>query len=82
VLFRSWFSTLYPPNTTNPDRYQWSADAMLAPAVANSSDGVISARSAHTGGVNAAFVDGSVTYISDSVDSTVYNAYGSRNGGN
>ena len=78
----SWFSTLYPPNTTNPDRYQWSFDAMLAPAVANSSDGVISARSAHPGGVNAAFVDGSVTFISDSVDSTVYNAYGSRNGGN
>ena len=78
----SWFSTLYPPNTTNPDRYQWSSDAMLAPAVANSSDGVISARSAHPGGVNAAFVDGSVTFISDSVDSTVYNAYGSRNGGN
>jgi prepilin-type N-terminal cleavage/methylation domain-containing protein/prepilin-type processing-associated H-X9-DG protein len=78
----SWFSTLYPPNTTNPDRYQWSSDAMLAPAVANSSDGVISARSAHPGGVNAAFVDGSVTFMSDSVDSTVYNAYGSRNGGN
>lgn len=78
----SWFSTLYPPNTTNPDRYQWSSDAVFAPAVADSSDGVISARSVHPGGVNAAFVDGSVTFISDTVDSTVYNAYGSRNGGN
>ena len=78
----SWFSTLYPPNTSNPDRYQWSSDAPRAPAVADSSDGVISTRSAHAGGVNAAFVDGSVTFISDSVDSTVFNAYGSRNGGN
>jgi hypothetical protein len=32
--------------------------------------------------VNAAFVDGSVTFISDSIESAVYNAYGSRNGGN
>jgi len=77
----SWFSTLYPPNTSNPDRYQWSANDMLAPAVADSSDGVISARSAHAGGVNAAFVDGAVTFISDSVDSAVYKAFGSRAGG-
>jgi prepilin-type processing-associated H-X9-DG protein len=38
-------------------------------------------RSAHTGGVNVTLADGSTHFVSNSVDETVYQAYGSRNGG-
>jgi prepilin-type processing-associated H-X9-DG protein len=41
----------------------------------------ISARSAHTGGVNAALCDGSVTFISDSIDLTTYRAMSTSAGG-
>ena len=38
-------------------------------------------RSYHTGGVNMGFADGSTQFISDSVSETVFQALGSRNGG-
>jgi prepilin-type N-terminal cleavage/methylation domain-containing protein/prepilin-type processing-associated H-X9-DG protein len=39
------------------------------------------ARSRHTGGVNVAFCDGSVHFVSDAIDVTVWHGLGSRNGG-
>jgi len=41
----------------------------------------IAARSRHPGGVNVAFCDGSVRFISDSIDLETWRALGSRNGG-
>ena len=41
---------------------------------------IISARSRHTGGVNVTMVDGSVRFVSDSVDRGVWRGVGSRNG--
>ena len=38
-------------------------------------------RSQHTGGVNFAFVDGHVSFISDSIDQDLYEALSTRNGG-
>ncbi len=38
-------------------------------------------RSDHSGGVNFAFVDGSVRFVSDEIDGTIYKALATRNGG-
>jgi prepilin-type N-terminal cleavage/methylation domain-containing protein len=43
--------------------------------------GVFAARSLHTGGVNLVRCDGSVTFVSDSVDLTLWRAYGTIAGG-
>jgi prepilin-type N-terminal cleavage/methylation domain-containing protein/prepilin-type processing-associated H-X9-DG protein len=40
----------------------------------------MAARSYHTGGVNMAFCDGSVHFIPDSIDMSVYEALGTRSG--
>ncbi|QDT31424.1 DUF1559 family PulG-like putative transporter [Thalassoglobus polymorphus] len=41
---------------------------------------LIAASSLHHGGVNSLFADGSVHFISDSIDETVWQSLGSRNG--
>ncbi|HEY1380637.1 MAG TPA: DUF1559 domain-containing protein [Gemmataceae bacterium] len=43
--------------------------------------GAITARSYHTGGVNALFMDGSVRFVADSVSQATWRALGTRNGG-
>lgn len=43
--------------------------------------GAITASSGHRGGVNVAMGDGAVTFVSDSVDKTVWWSMGSRNAG-
>ncbi|WP_407673527.1 DUF1559 domain-containing protein [Paludisphaera rhizosphaerae] len=43
-------------------------------------DGIFSARSRHTGGVNLLMMDGSVKFCRDTVDLRVWHAIGSRNG--
>jgi prepilin-type processing-associated H-X9-DG protein len=78
------FTTLYPPNTTRPDRFNWCAirPPVDAPCIQTTTDMQLAARSYHSGGmVNAARVDGSVASISEGIDVIVYNALGSRNGG-
>jgi len=42
---------------------------------------IISARSLHTGGVNASMGDGSVRFVSSSIDLVVWRAQGTRDGG-
>jgi len=42
---------------------------------------IISARSKHTGGVNATMGDGSVRFVSDSIDLAIWRAVGTRDGG-
>ena len=43
--------------------------------------GRLTARSIHSGGVNAAFADGSVRFIPVSISPSIWTAWGSRNGG-
>jgi len=43
--------------------------------------GLSTARSVHPGGANAGFCDGSVQFISDSIDQKVFEAMATRNGG-
>jgi hypothetical protein len=42
---------------------------------------VFAARSQHTGGVQVARCDGSTSLISNSIDLSVWRAFGTRNGG-
>ncbi len=76
------FSTLYPPNTTVGDRGTWCIDSPQAPCQANGTDNLNnSLRSHHPGGVQAARADGSVHFISNDIDATLYRGLGTRSGG-
>jgi prepilin-type N-terminal cleavage/methylation domain-containing protein len=79
----SSLSTLYPPNTTVSDKLPYCSNA-LAKAPCNGGSGanhVISARSYHRGGVNAALAGGAVRFVTDGIDPLAWQAAGSRNGG-
>jgi prepilin-type N-terminal cleavage/methylation domain-containing protein/prepilin-type processing-associated H-X9-DG protein len=77
------FSTRIPPNTLVPDQFDWCSSQPVprAPCIWTGVNMFLSARSYHTGGVNLGLADGSVRFISDSVDPVAYKALGSRNGG-
>ncbi|MEZ6139295.1 MAG: DUF1559 domain-containing protein [Zavarzinella sp.] len=76
-------STLYPPNTTVGDNVQGYCVAIPnVPCAAQSTgNNYMSARSRHTGGVNACLADGSVRFVRSSVTPAAWTAMGSRNGG-
>ena len=69
------FNTIAPPNWRLPTCEYTSS------GYAADRDGVYPARSKHPGGVNNAYVDGSVTFIGDDVDTSLYQALGTRDGG-
>jgi prepilin-type N-terminal cleavage/methylation domain-containing protein len=81
------FSTLYTPNTSVPDRVDWCSANPVPQAPCIPSQGsdlgnlYMSARSYHPGGVNLGLCDASVRFVSDEIAPLVYNALGSRNGG-
>jgi len=70
------FNTLATPNWKYPS-------CMSASSSGNhgSSTGIYVARSRHPGGVNFTLADGSVRFITETIDLTTYHALGSRNGG-
>jgi prepilin-type processing-associated H-X9-DG protein len=76
------FSTLYPPNTSVPDQFNWCSHTppSYAPCIQSLSNIHVSARSYHAGGVNVCRVDGSVDSATEGVDARVWQAMGSRNG--
>jgi len=81
------FSTLYPPNTSVADA-QYSCGTNLNPwqpcvAVAGGANSINSARSYHNGrgGVNAAFCDGTVRWIGNTILLPAWQAMGTRDGG-
>lgn len=77
--FSFYSSTLYnhvaPPNWSFHDCGSWSS---ISDAPGEHS--IITARSNHPGGVQAARGDGSVSFYSDSIDLAVWRAGGSRHG--
>jgi prepilin-type N-terminal cleavage/methylation domain-containing protein len=78
------FSTMYPPNSTvgdNPQGYCVPIPKAPCTSAPSTSNGFSLARSYHTGGVNAGLGDGAVRFISDSVTPSVYQALGTRAGG-
>lgn len=74
------FTTLQPPNTTVGDGSDWLIDSRpMAPA--GSPRYVHYSRSMHPGGVNVAMADGATRFVSNNVAADVWQAAGSRNGG-
>jgi prepilin-type N-terminal cleavage/methylation domain-containing protein len=81
------FTTLYPPNTSVPDKINWLSAHPVpeAPAVpctrCFTQDLYLSTRSLHVGGVNMMAADGSTHFVPNDIDPVVYKGFGSRNGG-
>jgi prepilin-type N-terminal cleavage/methylation domain-containing protein len=81
------FTTLYPPNTSVPDKINWLSARPVPEAPAFpctrcfAQDMYLSARSYHSGGVNMTSADGGVHFIPNDIDPIVYKGFGSRNGG-
>lgn len=82
--FSTLISTLYPPNTSNPDRRGWCVNSTYAPnaGITSTIGGNGSARSNHEGGAHISLADGSVRFVSENVDLTTYNRLGSISDGN
>ncbi|WP_439624516.1 DUF1559 family PulG-like putative transporter [Gemmata sp.] len=85
----AFFQTHTGPNSGTPDQMMYCDDRIPAThpdklqCVQNRADGNqwAAARSKHTGGVNAAFADGSVRFIRNSIDPTAWKAMGTKSGG-
>jgi hypothetical protein len=78
----SWFSTIYPPNSTTPDQVGYQGvSTVKAPSTQNTTSPFLLARSNHTGGVNACLTDASVRFITNSVNATAWQYLGTSNGG-
>jgi prepilin-type processing-associated H-X9-DG protein len=82
----SGFETSLRPNDPLPDR-TWSNASWCNPTPPNPPCAflqgafVFAARSRHTGGVNAAMCDGSVRYVTNSIDAKLWNQMGTSRGG-
>jgi prepilin-type N-terminal cleavage/methylation domain-containing protein/prepilin-type processing-associated H-X9-DG protein len=68
------FNTIHTPNSNNADVYEGGCGEFDC-------SGFYTANSQHPGGVNALLGDGSVQYMSDSIDRRVWWAFGSKAGG-
>lgn len=77
-LFGSWRQTWYnhvlPPNSSTPDCMQGG------PGLVGGGNGAYSARSHHRGGVNLLLCDGSVRFVNQVLDLSVWTALATRAG--
>ena len=75
VMFFTVFNTLAPPN--------WEYPTCMACSGCSAGDsvGVYPAKSRHPGGANHGLADGSVRFLSETIDLDLYQGLGSRNGG-
>jgi prepilin-type N-terminal cleavage/methylation domain-containing protein len=84
---QSGFTTTFPPNTecdfiSGGQTYDVDFTSRREGKTANvPTYSVVTARSFHTGGVNAVFMDGSVHFVSQSISQTTWRALGTRSGG-
>jgi len=75
------FSTLYTPNQTgSPDRLVYCQSIPRAPCISTATNKVHTARSYHSGIVNACLADGSVRAVSENLAPATWQGLGSRNG--
>ncbi|NLS94174.1 MAG: DUF1559 domain-containing protein [Planctomycetaceae bacterium] len=71
----SVFNTLAPPN------WQYPSGTTCSTCSAPDNTGVYPSRSRHPGGANHALADGSVSFVSETVDLLIWHGITSRNGG-
>jgi prepilin-type N-terminal cleavage/methylation domain-containing protein/prepilin-type processing-associated H-X9-DG protein len=79
--FQTGLSFVFPPNTHvfyTAGGQQFDVDWVGGDSPTY---GAITARSYHPNGVNALFMDGSVKFITNSIDQATWRALGTRNGG-
>jgi prepilin-type N-terminal cleavage/methylation domain-containing protein/prepilin-type processing-associated H-X9-DG protein len=69
------FGSEYPPNTSVADSFN------AADATGSTGDRVMYARSEHNGGVDVAMVDGSVRFVTNTVNLTIWKAAATRKTG-
>jgi prepilin-type N-terminal cleavage/methylation domain-containing protein/prepilin-type processing-associated H-X9-DG protein len=77
----SLVSTLYTPNTTVADSQHYQGISILNVPTTQTGDNVMSARSAHQGGVNILLADGSARFVTNFVNATTWNRLGSKSDG-
>jgi prepilin-type processing-associated H-X9-DG protein len=70
----TWYNHILPPNSPVPDC------GAGGEGVAGGGPGAYTARSFHSGGVNASFADGSARFISSTIDLSVWRAVSTRAG--
>lgn len=79
-----WFTTQYPPNNFEPDRFFRCVDHVHVPCTkmpnTTGYTARLQSRSAHPGGAQIAMADGSVRFVSDSTDMDLFRALGTRYG--
>jgi len=82
------FTTFLPPNTTYSTDYgraRWDEDQFRPPMPCHGSGwwgaATFAPRSDHAGGVNASMVDGSVHFVSNTIDLEVWRAASTADGG-
>ena len=77
------FTAFCPPNTNHPDRLEEPKLCMDTPHTPciNSGDMANYARSRHVGGVYVLMADGSVHFVSNTIDRLTFQNLGSREGG-
>jgi prepilin-type processing-associated H-X9-DG protein/prepilin-type N-terminal cleavage/methylation domain-containing protein len=75
------------PNSQTPDvvgRFKATGDSLMPVAAGSPNDAIgdySAARSRHRGGVNISFCDGSVRFIGDGIQDTIWSALGTMDGG-
>ena len=83
-VLQSGATTTFPPNTLIPyvtGGQTYDVDftsALVSPAAPQHGYRVVTARSFHSGGVNAAMMDGSVRFASSDIAQTTWRALGTR----
>lgn len=80
----SLFTTFLPPNTSSSDLCRTCqgspASPYYAPCTGSTSPQAIYARSRHPGGVQAGLADGSVRFVSETINTQTWQALGTRDG--
>ena len=75
----SWFSTEFPPNSSQSDLVRRCVNDSNAPCtVATSGSTRMFARSQHVGGAHAGLADGAVRFVSENVNGATWGYLGSR----
>lgn len=70
----TWYTHIHGPNSLIPDC------SACGPGCTDGGDAIHAARSFHSGGVHVAMGDGTVRFVSDNIDISVWKAIGTRNG--